>query len=77
MTELHVLVPDDIAERLATAAASRGSTAEEVAAELISSHVPPVSERLLSFLGMFEAPEGFDVASAEERYEAEGCTQSS
>ncbi len=77
VTELHVVVPDDIAERLQAAAASRGSTAEEVAAELISSHVPPVSGRPLSFLGMFEAPEGFDVASAEERYEAEGFIRSS
>ena len=77
MTELHILVPDDIAERLQSAAASRGSTAEEVAAELISSHVPSVSGRPLSFLGMFEAPEGFDVALAEERYEAEGFIRSS
>ncbi len=74
VTELDVIVPGDIAERLQAAAASRGSTAEEVAADLISSHVPSVSGRPLSFLGMFEAPEGFDVASAEERYEAEGST---
>ena len=77
VTELHVMVPDDIAERLAQAAASRGSSPEEMAAQLISSHVPPAGQRPLSFLGMFEAPDGFDVATAEQRLEAEGFVRSS
>jgi len=40
MTELRVTVPDEIAERLATEAAERGTSAEDVAAELLRLHVP-------------------------------------
>ena len=44
MTELRVTVPDEIAERLASEAAERGTSAEEVAAEVLVSHVPAASK---------------------------------
>jgi len=44
MTELRVVVPDEIAERLATEAAERGTSTEEVAAEVLVSHVPTASK---------------------------------
>jgi len=44
MTELRVTVPDEIADRLATEAAERGTSAEEVAAEVLVSHVPTASK---------------------------------
>lgn len=44
MTELRVTVPDEIAQRLASEAAERGTSAEEVAAEVLASHVPAGSK---------------------------------
>lgn len=44
MTELRVTVPDEIANRLASEAAERGTSAEEVAAEVLVSHVPTGSK---------------------------------
>ncbi len=38
MTELRVVVPDEIAQRLATEAAERGTSAEDVAAEVLQLH---------------------------------------
>ena len=43
MTELRVVIPDDIADRLATEAAERGTSAEDVAAEVLQRHAPVVS----------------------------------
>ena len=43
MTELRVTVPDEIAEQLASEANERGTSAEEIAAEVLVSHVPPAS----------------------------------
>jgi len=40
MTELHVHIPDDVADRLAAAAAERGSTTEDVAADVLRQHAP-------------------------------------
>jgi hypothetical protein len=44
MTELRVTVPDEIAERLASEAAERGTSTEEVAAEVLVSHAPTASK---------------------------------
>jgi hypothetical protein len=44
MTELRVTVPEEIAERLASEAKERGTSAEEVAAEVLVSHVPAASK---------------------------------
>ncbi|MGD0255793.1 MAG: hypothetical protein ABSB99_09640 [Acidimicrobiales bacterium] len=73
MTELRVTVPDEIAERLATEAAERGTSAEDVAAEVLRLHVP--SERRtgrFGFIGIGQARPGFSARVAEERLEAEG-----
>lgn len=70
-------IPDDIADRLATEAAHRGMSAEEVAAEVLMLHVPTPKGRTLPFIAMFDAPEGFDVQHAEEMFEAEGFVASS
>lgn len=48
MTELHVRIPDDIADRLAAEAAQRGSTTEDVAADLLAQHAPPAQASLPS-----------------------------
>ncbi|HLN16778.1 MAG TPA: hypothetical protein VK277_08520 [Acidimicrobiales bacterium] len=40
MTELRVMVPDEVAERLAKEAAARGSSPEDVAAEVLRIHTP-------------------------------------
>ncbi|MFZ0666256.1 MAG: hypothetical protein WAM97_10900 [Acidimicrobiales bacterium] len=53
MTELRVTVSDEIAQRLASEGAERGTSAEEVAAEVLASHVPtaPKSRSLPSWVG--------------------------
>jgi hypothetical protein len=40
MVELHVVVPDEIAKRLASEAADRGTSPEHVAAEVLTQHAP-------------------------------------
>ena len=45
MTELRVVVPDEIAERLAAEASERGTSAEDVAAEVLRLHVPGAPPR--------------------------------
>jgi hypothetical protein len=50
VTELRVVVPDEIAERLATEGAQRGTSAEEVAAEVLRLHVPE-ARRLPAWVG--------------------------
>ncbi len=42
MTELRVVIPDEIAQRLATEAAERGTSTEDVAAEVLQLHAPEV-----------------------------------
>jgi len=42
VSELRVEVSEEVAERLASEAAERGTSAEDVAADLITTHVPPV-----------------------------------
>ena len=42
MTELHLHIPDDVADRLAAAAAERGTSTEDVAADVLTQHAPQV-----------------------------------
>jgi hypothetical protein len=57
-----VHVPDDIARRLEAAAAARGLTADALATEVLSSHIPEVSapsqRRRLSFAGIGASTQG-------------------
>ena len=73
VTELRVVVPDEIAARLASEATERGTSVEDVAAEVISLHAP--TERgadRFGFIGIGQARPGFSARKAEERLEAEG-----
>lgn len=75
VTELHVHIPDDVAERLVSEATERGVSAEDLAAEVLTAHVPepvPTPSRGLSFIGLGRAKPGFSARAAEERLEAEG-----
>ncbi len=49
MTELHIEVTDEVAERLMQAAAARGTSTESVAADALASYVE--GRRHLSFAG--------------------------
>lgn len=70
MTELRVTIPDDVAERLAAEAAQRGTSAEDLAADVLRQHAPSAPGRSLSFIGMFDAPaDATSVAEAERRLE--------
>ena len=74
MTELRIVVPDELAQRLASEGADRGASAEDVAAEVLEKHVPPHHEGKgrFGFIGIGQAKPGFSVREAEERLEAEG-----
>ena len=72
VTELRVVVPDEIAERLAQQGADRGTSAEDVAAEVLRLHVPHGSDEGLGFIGLAQAKPGFSARRAEEQLEAEG-----
>lgn len=70
MTELRVVVPDEIAERLASEAAERGTSAEDVAAEVLRVHAPSASAaKRFGFIGLFDGPTDISVAEAERRLE--------
>ena len=67
MTELRVTVPDEIAERLASEAAERGTSTEDVAAEVLELHAPRRSgSHRLGFVGIGRSGSG---DSAAERHE--------
>jgi hypothetical protein len=67
MTELRVTITDDLAERLASEAAERGTSAENLAADLLRKHLPAARERSLSFIGMFDGVPGAPSAAELER----------
>ena len=46
-----MVVPDEVAERPADEAAERGTTTEDLAAEVLAGHVPP-EKRRLRFIGI-------------------------
>ena len=71
MTELRVVVPEEIAQRLANEAAERGTSAEDVAAEVLQLHAPSrqVGQRY-GFIGIARAkPGALSVAEAERLLE--------
>lgn len=72
MTELRVTVPDDVAERLASEAAERGTSAEDLAADLLRQHVPAARGRSLSFIGIADALPGAPSAAEAERMLEDG-----
>jgi hypothetical protein len=70
VTDLHVQIPDEVSARFVAAAAERGTSTEEVVAEVLTLHAPEPHSRSLLFTGMFEAPPGaLSVAEAERRLE--------
>ncbi|MGD0595739.1 MAG: hypothetical protein ABSB54_18875 [Acidimicrobiales bacterium] len=72
MTELRVVISDDIAKRLELEAAGRGTSPEDVAAEILRLHAPTESSAKLGFIAIGRARPGFSARAAEERLEAEG-----
>ena len=59
-----------VAERLASEANERGTSAEEVAAEVLVSHVPTASRaKRFEFIVLFDGPAEVSVAEAERRLE--------
>ena len=52
MTESRVVIPDEVAERLALTAAEQGTSAEDIAAQVLTSHTPPATAKSLpSWIG--------------------------
>jgi hypothetical protein len=72
MTDLHVHIPDEVAQRLATAAAQRGTSTEDVSAEVLTLHAPARTGDGLGFIALAHAKAGFSARAAEELLEAEG-----
>lgn len=50
MTELTVVVPDEVAERLADEARARGASSEQLAAEVLALHLAGPTRRRPSFV---------------------------
>ena len=70
MTELRVEVSEQIAERLAEEAAERGTSPEDVAAEVLRLHVPgPHAAKRPAFVGLFAGPAAVSAAEAERSLE--------
>ena len=75
LVNVTVSMPDELASRAASAAADRGLTVEELASEALEVYLertPTPSGRVLSFLGLGDAPNGFSARAAEARLETEG-----
>jgi hypothetical protein len=72
VTELRVVVTEETADRLASEAAQRGTSAEDVAAEVLRLHLPPPPRTgRFGFIGIARAkPGALSVAEAERRLEA-------
>jgi hypothetical protein len=77
MTELHVRVSDDVAHRLAAAAADRGMSTEDVAAELLSRNAPTAvpGGQEFAFIGIGEALPGAPSAAEAERMLEDGLDE--
>jgi hypothetical protein len=69
VTELKVVVPDEVAERLASEAAARGRTTEQLAAEVLALHAPAPARGRLAFIGLFDPPVAVGAAEMERRLE--------
>ncbi|MGH9083604.1 MAG: hypothetical protein ACRDWN_09705 [Acidimicrobiales bacterium] len=50
MTELTVVIPDEVADRLKEAARARGASAEELVAEVLELHLRAPTRRRPSFV---------------------------
>jgi plasmid stability protein len=72
VTDLHVQISDEVAQRLATEAAQRGTSTEDVAAEVLTLHAPVHNGEGLGFIALAHAKPGFSARAAEELLEAEG-----
>lgn len=72
MTELRIIVPDEVADRLASEAAERGTSAEDLAADLLRRHVPNARRHSLPFIGMFEGRPGAPSVAELERQLEDG-----
>lgn len=64
VTELRVVVPDEIAERLAAEAAERHMAPEDLAAQVLVDHVP--GKRRLRFIGIGNSGQPDAAARSEE-----------
>jgi plasmid stability protein len=74
VTELRVHLPDDVAARLAAEAAQRGTSTEDLAAEVLTDHSPAADsggERKLGFIGIAASGRGDIAERAEEIVRAE------
>jgi hypothetical protein len=65
MVELRVVVPDEIAESLASEAAERGTSPEDVAAEVLQVHATGKGRRL-RFIGIGHSGQPDAAARSEE-----------
>lgn len=74
MTKLQVQVRNETAEYLAAEAADRGTSLEDMAAEVLNEHASSLgpSAGRFAFIGMGQAKPGFSARQAEELMEAEG-----
>jgi plasmid stability protein len=77
MTELHVHIPDDVAARLAAAAAERGVSAEEVAADLLTQNAPTAASNPngFAFIGVGAGRPGAPSAAEAERMVEDGLDE--
>lgn len=64
MTEMRLTVPEETAERLANEAAERGTSAEDVAAEVLIEHA--AGKRRLRFIGIGHSGQPDAAARSEE-----------
>jgi plasmid stability protein len=77
MVNVTVSLPDDVASRVAAAAADRGVTVEELTSEALQAyleHEQAPNGTDLSFIALGNAENGFSAREAGERLEAEGFT---
>ncbi|HTR71257.1 MAG TPA: hypothetical protein VMH41_13660 [Mycobacteriales bacterium] len=64
MTELHVHIPDDLADRLSAEAAQRGVDAETLAGEILAEQLP--ASRSLGFASLGRSTTGRGTAEDED-----------
>lgn len=77
VTELHVLVSDEVAARLAAEAAERGTSTEDVAADVLTRHAPAAAAngRRFAFFGIAAARPGAPSAAEAERMLEDGLDE--
>jgi hypothetical protein len=77
MTELHVHISDDVADRLAAAAAERGVSTEDIAADVLTQNAPTaVSDaREFAFIAVGSGRPGAPSAAEAERMLEDGLDE--